>query len=126
MDGELPSLYPYSDRKNLFTLTHAKYTHIKKFKSFKLLEHYKKKISKNFLVKRINKMEKSIISFYPKFKKDLTYLGYFISYKVLPNEISAKRSISIKRNKNIVSCSSPKIANIFEFENYIKKLIKLK
>ena len=59
-------------------------------------------------------------------KKDLTYLGYFISYKVLPNEISAKRSISIKRNKNIVSCSSPKIANIFEFENYIKKLIKLK
>ena len=30
MDGELPSIYPYADKKNMFTLTHSKFTHIKK------------------------------------------------------------------------------------------------
>jgi hypothetical protein len=124
MDGELPSLYPYSDKEGYFTLTHAKYTHIKRFKSFKLLKDYKDKISKNYLTNIINQMEKSIISFYPTFKKDLKYKGYFFSYKVLSNETSAKRSTSITKYHNIISCSSPKIANIFTFEDYIKKMIK--
>lgn len=124
MDGELPSLYPYSDKKGYFTLTHAKFTHIKKFKNIKLLNKYKKKISKKYLKNIINEMENSITSFYSKFKKDLKYQGYYFSYKVLPKETSAKRSISIKKDHNIISCSSPKIANIFEFEDYVKKLIK--
>ena len=124
MDGELPSLYPYSDMKGYFTLTHAKYTHIRKFKNFKLLNYYKRKISKDYLTKIINQMEKSIISFYPTFKKDLKYKGYFFSYKVLPNEKCAKRSITIKKDCNIISCSSPKISNIFAFEDYLKKIIK--
>tara|TARA_B100001057_G_scaffold498678_1_gene606524 strand:- start:7523 stop:8536 length:1014 start_codon:yes stop_codon:yes gene_type:complete len=124
MDGELPSLYPYSDKKGYYTLTHAKHTHIKKFKSFQLLNNYKKKMSKNYLVNIINQMEKAIILFYPKFKKSLTYKGYFLSYKVLPNERSAKRSIFIQKNQNFISVSSPKIANIFTFEDYIKKIIK--
>ena len=54
MDGELPSLYPYSDKKGYFTLTHAKFTHIKKFKNIKLLNKYKKKISKKYLKNIIN------------------------------------------------------------------------
>ena len=124
MDGELPSLYPYSDKKGYFTLTHAKYTHIKKFKTFKLLNDYKKKISKKYIKKIIYEMEKSIVSFYPSFKESLNYQGYRFSYKVLPNETSAKRSISIKKNDNMISCSSPKIANIFALEDYIKKIIK--
>jgi flavin-dependent dehydrogenase len=124
MDGELPSLYPYTDKKGFFTLTHAKHTHIKKFKNFELLENYKKRIPKNYLINKINLMEKSIISFYPTFKKDLKYKGYFFSYKVLSNETSAKRSTSITKYHNIISCSSPKIANIFTFEDYIKKMIK--
>ena len=124
MDGELPSLYPYSDKKGYFTLTHAKFTHIKKFKNIKLLNKYKKKISKKYLKNIINEMENSITSFYSKFKKNLKYQGYYLSYKVLPKETSAKRSISIKKDHNIISCSSPKIANIFEFEDYVKKLIK--
>ena len=124
MDGSLPSLYPYADKKGFFTLTHAKYTHIKKFKSYKSLQNYKKKISKNYLNKVISLMEKSIMSFYPTFKKDLKYQGYFFSYKVLPNERSAKRTIFIKKKRNIISCFSPKIANIFSLEDYIKKIIK--
>jgi hypothetical protein len=124
MDGELPSLYPYSDKKEYFTLTHAKYTHIKKFKTFRLLNNFKKKISKSYLAKTIYQMEKSITSFYPTFKQDLKYQGYYFSYKVLPNEVSAKRFISIKKDNNVISCSSPKIANIFALEDYIKKIIK--
>lgn len=124
MDGELPSLYPYSDKKGYFTLTHAKYTHIKKFKSFKLLNDYRKNMSKNYLVNIINQMEKGIILFYPEFKKNLIPKGYFLSYKVLPNESSAKRSIFIKKKQNFISVSSPKITNIFTFEDYLKKIIK--
>ncbi|OUX36068.1 MAG: hypothetical protein CBE33_06715 [Candidatus Pelagibacter sp. TMED273] len=124
MDGDLPSLYPYSGKKGYYTLTHAKYTHIKKFKSFKLLNKYKKKMSKKRLGNIVDKMENSMISFYPTFKKDLIYKGFYFSYKVLPNETSAKRTISIKKENNTISCSSPKIANIFAFEDYIKKIIK--
>ena len=43
MDGKLPSLYPYSDIENQYTLTHSKYTHIKKFKNIKNLNKFKKK-----------------------------------------------------------------------------------
>ena len=69
-------------------------------------------------------MEKGIILFYPEFKKNLIPKGYFLSYKVLPNESSAKRSIFIKKKQNFISVSSPKITNIFTFEDYLKKIIK--
>ena len=46
MDGSLPSLYPYADKNDFFTLTHSNFTHIKKFKNFDKLNSFKKKINK--------------------------------------------------------------------------------
>ena len=123
MDGELPSLYPYADKKNFYTLTHSKYTHIKRFRSINALELFKKKINKKEISKIKNNMEKEIINYFPKFKKLLTYKTYFLSYKVLPNEKSAKRSIFISRDRNLIMCTSPKITNIFSFQDYIEKII---
>ena len=54
MDGELPSLYPYSSKRKTFTLTHSKYTHIKNFKTYEKLSKFKKNISK----KQVNSIRK--------------------------------------------------------------------
>ena len=124
MDGKLPSLYPYSDVRNQYTLTHSKYTHIKKFKDIKNLNKFKKKQKPRTVLNIINKMEKSLIYFYPDFKKNFIFQKYFFSYKVLPEESSDKRSIVIKKYKNIISCTSPKIINIFSFQEYLEKLLK--
>ena len=123
MDGKLPSLYPYSDIKNQFTLTHSKYTHVKKFKSIKNLLKFKKNMKLNIILNTIKKMEKSLVYFYPNFKKNFIFKRYFFSYKVLPVESSDKRSIVIKKYKNIISCTSPKITNIFSFQEYLEKLL---
>ena len=124
MDGQLPSLYPYSDVKNQFTLTHSKYTHIKKFKNTQHLHKFKKKIHHKTVLNLIKKMEKSLTYFYPNFKKNFIFKKYFFSYKVLPEESSDKRSIVIKKYQNIISCTSPKITNIFSFQEYLEKLLK--
>ena len=123
MDGKLPSLYPYADKKDLFTLTHAEHTHIKKFRKFQLLEKYKKNITTKQIKNIRNKIEKDMNFYFPDFKKIFNFKNYFLSHKVLPNENTAKRSTFIERNKNIISCSSPKIGNIFTFQKYIKKII---
>lgn len=123
MDGKLPSLYPYSDQKNFYTLTHSKYTHIKKFKSFKELENFKSQITKKEIKKITKKMENSIIKYYPDFSKNFKYQKYFFSYKVLPREKTDKRSTIILKKENVISCTSPKISNIFTFQDYVAKLL---
>ena len=124
MDGKLPSLYPYADKKNMYTLTHSDYTHIKKFKDFSKLEKYKTKIKIKTISKIRHKMENDMTFFFPNFKKVFKYSGYFLSYKVLPNSNSARRSIFIEKKGNLISCTSPKIGNIFSLESYIKRIIK--
>ena len=62
--------------------------------------------------------------FFPSFKKIFKYSDYFLSYKVLPNDNSARRSTFIEKKGNLISCTSPKIGNIFSLESYIKKIIK--
>lgn len=123
MDGKLPSIYPYADKKNKFTLTHANFTHIKKFNSFSSLERYKKTIKKKYISDTRKKIENDMAHFFPNFDQTFIYSDYFFSYKVLPEENSDKRSINIRRDKNLISCTSPKIANIFSFQDYVEKAI---
>ena len=69
-------------------------------------------------------MHKSIEFFYNEFNKNLKYQNYFFSYKVLPSEKSAKREMAIDIKDNLISVTSPKIANIFSFEEKIFKIIE--
>tara|TARA_B100001057_G_scaffold385783_1_gene392578 strand:- start:8290 stop:9315 length:1026 start_codon:yes stop_codon:yes gene_type:complete len=126
MDGKLPSLYPYCDKKNFYTLTHSKYTHIKKFSNFKDLKKYEKLVSYDQINKIKTDMEKSFKNYYYDFNKDFIYKNYFLSYKVIPNEASDKRPLFIKKNDNVISLFSAKIANIFTAEDYVIKLINKK
>ena len=125
MDGNFPSLYPYSDNKNLWTLTHAKYTHIKKFNTFSSMTNFKKKFSKNKIKKLINKFEESIVNFYPSFKDNFKYKNFFWSYKSISESKSAERYIYYGINKNILSIYSPKIQNIFSAEEIVNKFLNV-
>jgi hypothetical protein len=123
MDGEHPSLYPYSNFKNLWTLTHAKYTHVKKFEDSLSLSLYKKKIKKNKIKNIRKRMENDMTKFYPNFLKDFKYKGYFWSSKAIVNSKSAERYIYTAKNKNILSIYSPKILNIFSAEKIVDKFL---
>lgn len=123
MDGKLPSIFPYADKKNYYTLTHSKYTHLKSFNSIDKLENYKKIISK-LLVKKYKKLsEKSICDFYTNFSEKFSYKGYFLSYKVIPYGKSDCRPVFYNKYKNIISVFSPKIANIFSAESIVNNFI---
>jgi hypothetical protein len=123
MDGEHPSLYPYSNFKNLWTLTHAKYTHVKKFANSFSLSRYKKKLKKSKINIIRKKMEDDLIKFYPNFLKNYKYKGFFWSSKAIVDSKSAERSIYAAKNKNILSIYSPKILNIFSAEKLVNKFL---
>jgi len=123
MDGKLPSIYPYSDKKNFFTLTHSNYTHVKSFNSFEKLNKFKKKIKKIEIDQRQKLVEKSIKFFYSNFNDIFSYKGHFFSYKVLPKGKSDQRPTFYIKDKNILSLFSAKIANIFSAEEIVSKFI---
>jgi hypothetical protein len=124
MDGKLASIYPYAEKKSYFTLTHSEYTHIKNFKSFSSLIKFSKKISKSFIKKNRFLSEKSISNFYLNFVKYFSYKGFFFSYKIIEEEKSDKRGFVLKKDGNIISICSPKIANIFSAQEAIANIIK--
>lgn len=126
MDGQLPSLYPYADKKNYYTLTHSKYTHIKRFSSYDKLQKYKSIISKQLIGNHKKLSEQSICHFYSNFKSKFIYKGYFFSYKVIPSGKSDHRPTFYKKEKNILSIFSPKIANIFSAETLVNNFINEK
>ena len=123
MDGKLPSLYPYSNNKGYFTLTHSDFTHIKSFKSFNMLKKFRAKIDKKIISKHKNSSEKSIANFYKDFKKSFKYKGYFLSYKIIPYGKTDFRPTLYKKQNNILSIFSPKIANIFSAEKVVQEFI---
>ena len=123
MDGEHPSLYPYSNFKNLWTLTHAKYTHVKRFADSFSLSLYKKKIKKNKIKNIRKKMENDMKKYYPTFLKNFEYKGFFWSSKAIVDSKSAERHIYTAKNKNILSIYSPKILNIFSAEKLVDKFL---
>jgi hypothetical protein len=123
MDGKLPSIFPYADKKDFYTLTHSKYTHIKSFSSYNKLERYKSTISKRLITRHKKLSEESICEFYSNFRTKFTYKGYFLSYKVIPTGKSDYRPTFYKKEKNILSIFSPKIANIFSAESIVNSFI---
>ena len=126
MDGDLPSLYPYEINKNTFTLTHSKYTHIKKFKSFRSLNIFKRKLKKSQISNIKKLMENDFSNYYKNFKKKFSYKGFFLSYKVIPFEVSDKRPLYIYKKNNFVTIFSAKIGNIYSAEDYVLHLLNKK
>lgn len=122
VDGDLFSIYPYFE--NTYTLTDVEYTPIKKFKSIKDLNRYKKKITETTMYDRKKLFEKKVLTYYPKFLNNFKYKGYFLSTKSKIESDSSSRYPVIIENGNIISCFTGKIQGIYIIEEYVISKIK--
>ena len=124
MDGNFFSLFPRDIFKNLYSLTHVKYTPIIKttnIKNIKLEQDISEKNLKNI----ISNMEKEVISVIPDFNKNFEYKNYFISYKCKIQSNNDNRSCIIEKDKNVIHVNCGKITGIFDFEDYVTNKLKL-
>lgn len=121
VDGELFSLYPYSNNK--FTLTDVKHTPIKKFRRIDTLNNFIKKIDDKIINEKKELMEKRVKIYLPDFDYLFKYDSYFLSTKSKIINNSDERYPVITKNENIINCFTGKIQGIYIIENYIKNEI---
>lgn len=119
VDGPFFSIYPYRD--NCFSLTDVEYTPVAVLKTAKEVKSFK--VDEEEIQNRIILMEEKVLKYYPKFKNDFNYLGFYISIKSKVNSASADRSPVMTKQDNIVNCFSGKIQGIYLIEDYIKEVI---
>ena len=117
MDGNFFSLFPREISKEIYTLTHVKYTPLIKSKNLDDIKNYelKDKILENIR----NNMESDVMKIYTSFKKNFKYISYFLSSKCKLISENDSRECNIYKDKNIISVNCGKITGIFEFEEYI-------
>jgi hypothetical protein len=114
-------LFPYTN--NQYTLTDVEFTPIKKFKTFKKIQNYRKKIDSVYIEKIRESIESKVLGYYPSFNKDFTYKDYFFSTKTKTENLSDSRYPIIKKQGNIISCFTGKIQGIYIIEEFLKKII---
>ena len=123
MDGPFFSLFPRDITKQLYTLTHVKYTpYLSSTNVNDILSNNNINIMDVEKIK--NNMEIDVKKYYKDFKKHFVYYDYFTSYKCKNLCQIDSRSCNIEKNGNIITVNCGKIIGIFEFEEYIKPFIK--
>jgi hypothetical protein len=122
IDGKLFSIFPY--KKNKVSLTDVEFTPIKKFETINDLLIFSKNTNEDFYLERVNLFEKKVMEYYPTFKSDFSFDGFFLSVKSKIISESDSRFPQITIHDNVVNCFSGKIQGIYIIEDYIKKLIK--
>lgn len=124
MDGPFFSLYPTSNKMDTYTLTHVTYTPLLKTQSVQDILNYN--LTKNKLKDTINNMVQEVKHIFPEFEQFFEYSKHFISLKYTNENPAAERLCNITTpHKNIVSVNCGKIVGIYEFEKYIKNVLKL-
>ena len=118
VDGELPSIYP-SESNNKWTLSHVKYTPLGKCEYPHEAKQIINNLDTNFINKRRELMEDSIIYYYPKFKEFFQFNDIQLSIKTKPYGLSANRACEIKKDERLISIMSGKIDTIFTASNEI-------
>jgi len=116
IDGNFFSLYPYDIEKNLFTLTHVKYTPISSDEDLLPLEELVQ-------LKRLQ-FETDVLSIIPTFFQNFTYHSQFISYKVKKmNNKTDDRSVEILSHGKFSFIFGGKITGIFNaYDNLVASL----
>ena len=119
VDGKFCSIYPRIYNDKIYTLTDVEHTPM--IKSFKYNDVKDYTPSDTKLINIINKMEKKIKYYYPKFGEEYNYIDYFLSNKTKMISNSDSRDICIENlGNNIITVNCGKIVGIFDFENYIR------
>lgn len=121
MDGPFFSIYPYNPREKLYTLTHVAYTPLMTSKDIQEIRFAMSSTSildviQSHREKTVGNVQESI----PGFNEVFQYQGHFLSIKCKSQLRADDRSLSIRRNKNVISFSGGKITGIFAMENYLR------
>lgn len=128
MDGPLASFYPFHNSSNpteqLFTLTSVAHTPIKKFKLFHQAQNFIKTINASVAAQKRPLFEKVISKYYPAFKKDFIYTGYFKAIKTKLYNTTSSRELIIDHDTRITNILSGKISHIFLAEDAVKKQLE--
>lgn len=120
VDGNFFSIYPY--KTGMFTLTDVEYTPVKVFSSSKEAENYE--ITSEKIDQIRFKMEERVTQYYPNFKSDFEYVGFFKSIKCKFYNNSANRYPMVKHNGSVISCYTGKIQGIYPIESIVESYIK--
>lgn len=116
MDGSFFSIYPYEPDKQLFTLTHVKYTPVKVYESHEEASEYidSDKCSID-CQNAIHAMECDVIEYMPNFRSLFEYVDCFVSKKTkFIDNGSDDRSVRIYTNDKTTSIIGGKITGIFD------------
>ena len=123
MDGNFFSLFPRDINKEIYTLTHVKYTPVCKKNTANEILNYK--ITNEEIDNIRNLMNIDVTKYYEDFNKDFEYVSYFTSYKCKNISSNDSRDCNIEKDGNIISVNCGKIIGIFNLEDYIKNELKL-
>lgn len=119
VDGEFFSIYPYQD--TTYTVSDVTNTPIKRFNSVTELRDFQ--VTEDIVKEKIKQFEDKIMFFYPQFKDDFSYSGYFLSTKAKFVSESANRYPFLSQQDNVINCFTGKIQGIYVIEDYVKNEI---
>lgn len=123
MDGNFFSLFPREINKEIYSLTHVKYTPVFNKNTFNELTT--EVITDEKIEEIKENITKDVLKYYKDFHKDYKYKSFFSSYKCKILSSNASRECNIEKKKNIVSVNCGKITGIFMVEDYILNILKL-
>jgi len=121
VDGNLFSIYPYTENK--YTVTDVTLSIIDTFKTVQELSTYKNTIDDKFIQERVKLFEDKILKYYPRFTNNFKYNSYFLATKSKHVSESSSRFPVIVKNNNVISCFTGKIQGVYIIEEYINSII---
>lgn len=122
MDGDFFSLFPRDIDKQIYSLTHVKYTPFQKTKN-------RVELNDNIDDRTVNKIKDNMVNevkkYIPNFTNKYVYKSYFTSYKCKLVSNNDSRNCIIEKDDNIISVNCGKIIGIFELEQFIRQELDL-
>lgn len=121
VDGNFFSIYPYKMQENKFTLTDVEHTPLKTFSSMQDLNEYT--VSEDFIQKKRKLIEEKVDKYFPNFKHNFAYSGYFLSTKTKSINSTADRYPVVLLNNKLIHSYTGKIQGIYPVQDILQKII---
>lgn len=124
VDGDFFSLYPYDFEKNLFTLTHVRYTPLIVSHEIETIEGFERSLVPKLISDRKKMIEEDVTNFWKNFLDTHDYVDYFVSTKTKFKDVdTGDRSMRTQRRGNVVSMCGGKITGVFDVQDVVENAI---
>lgn len=124
MDGPFPSLYPWNSKKNLLSLSSAKYSPFSKsIKTWVEARNLLDNLTKDEIEKQATDMINSMAHFYPRVK-DFKLVDHMLSIRAMPLSAADTRLVHvIKQSDKRIRIRAGKIDAVVEAGREVKRLM---